>query len=59
VKVGNYVVAIIVDVCCGILLLYWLTAITSSPSQLLLESGEVCTFVSSTENSENNNEFIS
>jgi hypothetical protein len=43
VKVGNYIVAIIVDVCSGMLLLYWLTVVTSSPSQLLLESGEVCT----------------
>lgn len=41
VKVGNYIVAIIVDVCSGMLLLYWLTVVTSSPSQLLLESGEV------------------
>jgi hypothetical protein len=48
VKVGNYIVAIIVDVCSGMLLLYWLTAVTSSPSQLLLESGEVCTVVIST-----------
>lgn len=45
VKVGNYIVAIIVDVCSGMLLLYWLTAVTSSPSQLLLEYGEVCTVV--------------
>lgn len=41
VKVGNYIVAVIVDICSGMLLLYWLSAITSSPSQLLLESGEV------------------
>lgn len=46
VKVWNYIVATIVDVCCGMLLLYWLTAVTSSPSQLLLESGEVCTVMS-------------
>jgi hypothetical protein len=45
IKVWNYIVATIVDVCCGMLLLYWLIAITSSPSQLLLESGEVCTRV--------------
>jgi len=45
VKVGNYIVAIIVDVCSGMLLLYWITAVTSSPSQLLLDSGEVCTVV--------------
>jgi hypothetical protein len=50
VKVGNYIVAIVVDVCSGMLLLYWLTAVISSPSQLLLESGEVCTVVSSTKN---------
>jgi len=48
VKVVNYIVAIIVDVCSGMLLLYWLTAVTSSPSQLLLESGEVCKVISST-----------
>jgi hypothetical protein len=48
VKVRNYVVAIIVDVCSGMLLLYWLTVVTSSPSQLLLESGEVCTVISET-----------
>ncbi|XP_069692380.1 phosphatidylinositol N-acetylglucosaminyltransferase subunit Q [Periplaneta americana] len=41
VKVGNYVVAIIVDVCSGLLLLYWLIALKSSPTALLLESGEV------------------
>jgi hypothetical protein len=41
VKVGNYIVAIIVDICSGMLVLYWLSAITSSPSELLLESGEV------------------
>lgn len=44
VKVGNYIVAVIVDICSGMLLLYWLSAVTSSPSQLLLESGEVCTY---------------
>jgi len=48
VKVVNYIVAIIIDVCSGMLLLYWITAVTSSPSQLLLESGEVCIVVSST-----------
>ncbi|KAJ9585353.1 hypothetical protein L9F63_002850 [Diploptera punctata] len=41
VKVGNYIIASIVDICSGILLLYWLMAITSSPSQLLLDTGEV------------------
>lgn len=45
VKVGNYIVATIVDVCSGMLLLYWLIAITSSPSQLLLESGEASTII--------------
>jgi hypothetical protein len=41
VRVGNYIVAVIVDICSGMLLLYWLNTVTSSPSQLLLESGEV------------------
>jgi hypothetical protein len=44
VTVGNYIVAIIVDICSGMLLLYWLNAVTSSPPQLLLESGEVCIY---------------
>jgi hypothetical protein len=45
VKVWNYIFATIVDICCGMLLLYWLIGFTSSPSQLLLESGEVCTVI--------------
>ncbi|PSN57164.1 hypothetical protein C0J52_01471 [Blattella germanica] len=41
VKVGNYIIATAVDVCAGMLLLYWIIAMTSPPSQLLLDSGEV------------------
>jgi hypothetical protein len=41
VRVGNYIVAVTVDICSGMLLLYWLNTVTSSPPQLLLESGEV------------------
>jgi hypothetical protein len=44
IRVKNYIFAVIVDICSGMLLLYWLNTLTSSPSQLLLESGEVCIY---------------
>ena len=43
VKVGNYAVALVVDVIIGMMLLYWIMAVTTSPSQLLLDTGEVMT----------------
>ncbi|XP_067005884.2 phosphatidylinositol N-acetylglucosaminyltransferase subunit Q [Anabrus simplex] len=41
-KVGNFIVATIIDMCTGVLLLYWLLSLlTSSPSQSLLDIAEV------------------